>query len=102
MALTRRQGTNIGLLLAVVILVPLAWLAFNIKVPVVENPQTRQGPNPDGSWGKYEEPIVQVKGITINRETEEVIIYLTVDLGTGGKYLTHATLPLDSTIEENP
>lgn len=66
----------------------------------IENYEAMRGPNPDGSWGTYAESPVRISGVAVNHGTKELIIYLTADLGTGGKYTTHATLPLDETIKE--
>jgi len=65
--------------------------------PVIRGPMTM---NPDGSWGRQAEPLVEVTGAQVNLTTGKITIFMVIDIGAGGKYSTHITLPLDSTIKE--
>lgn len=102
MTLTRSNYFLIAILICVSLALSVLSLTDIIKIPK-RSEQTIQGPNPDGSWGRYEKPMIQVGSVIINTATNEVTIFLTIDIGTGEKYTTHTILPLDPTIpKEEP
>lgn len=107
MALTRREGTMIGIIMFLLLVLFAQWIGNNIDKALMYQKgqeslqgQTIQGPNPDGSWGRYAEPMVQVKGVAINKETNEATIALIINVGSDENYLAYTTLPLDTTAEE--
>lgn len=105
MALTRSQATMIGVALTLGVVILCLWIYRSMddspepERPIIQGPIIR-GPNPDGSWGTYTGPFVQVVGTMINTDKVEITIFMIIDVGTGGKYNTHITLPIDGIIKE--
>lgn len=87
MALTKSQSTmSAGVLVILVLsfLLFIQWLYYRGD----EAPQgeTIRGPNPDGSWGSYAEPMVKVTGVQIDQVTNEATLFLVINIGNGKKY----------------
>jgi len=107
---TRREGTMIAIIIALCVFLAVRWLYHKVDTASkLQTPQgeTIRGPNPDGSWGTYAEPIVQVSGVVIKSGDEnEAMIFLVIDMGDGKKYGSNVTIPVypltktDSTSEE--
>jgi len=91
MTITKTNIAMIGIIM--VLTIALLTVIINPKDIV----KTR-GPNPDGSWGRYEEPMVKVTAVMIDHRTRELTLLLTISIGTGESYTTRATLPFDPTI----
>lgn len=89
MALTRSQGTMIGVIMVLGLVLFIQWAHYNVDETTI------QGPNPDGSWGEYAEPIVQVTGVMIKfGDEDEAMIFFTINAGNGEKYRGHVTVPV--------
>lgn len=96
MALPRSQSTMLAGVLVILVLSFLLfvqWLYY--RGDEVTQEETIRGPNPDGSWGSYAEPMVQVKGIRIKYgEEDEAMIILEINIGQGRKYGATVTIPV--------
>lgn len=112
--LTKRQGTVLMISVVLVVLGFLIWAWLSTgKIGNLEEP-TQRGPNPGGSWGSYAEPMVQITSVRLNTgvlgetlgpasemlllNTMTITIYMAIDVGAEGKYITHITLPVDTVI----
>lgn len=93
MVLTRSQGTMIGIIMVLCVVLFVQWAYYNIGPE--HQVATIQGPNPDGSWGEYAEPIVQVIGVMIEfGDEDKAMIFVTINAGNGEKYRGQITIPV--------
>lgn len=89
MVLTRSQGTMIGIIMVLCVVLFVQWAHYNVDETTI------RGPNPDGSWGGDAEPIVQVTSVLLKfGDEDEAMIFFTIDAGNGEKYGGHITVPV--------
>ena len=89
MKITRSQGTMVGVIMVLGFVLLVQWMYYNV------DEITTQGPNPDGSWSGYAEPMVQVTGVMIELGDENVaMIFFTINAGNNEKYGGHVTVPV--------
>ena len=102
MALTKPQSTTSAGVLVILVLSFLLffqWLYY--RGDEVPQGETIRGPNPDGSWGSYAEPMVRVKGVRIKYgDEDEAMLILEINIGQGRKYGATVTIPVYPLTEE--
>lgn len=99
MTITKASGVMSVIIIVLSFLLFFQWLYHDKLIPT--RGETIRGPNPDGSWGSYAEPMVQVQGVRIKYgEENEAMIILTINIGNGKKYGGTITIPVYPLTEE--
>lgn len=90
LARTRREGTMLGIIIALVTMLIVTWSYISVNIVTRYQPpqgETIQGPN--------QRPTIEVTDVKIDVETEsEASIFLIIDMGSGNKFKAHVTIPV--------